>query len=59
MAGDRWPSGSSSKDSGYGTSIIRDLIPFELGGNVELVFGSKGIDAQLEIPADWINSDSL
>jgi len=44
--------------SGYGTSIIRDLIPFELGGNVELVFGSKGIRCRLEIPADWINRDS-
>ena len=43
--------------SGYGTSIIRDLIPFELGGNVELVFGSKGITCRLEIPADWINRD--
>jgi PAS domain S-box-containing protein len=44
--------------SGYGTSIIRDLIPFELGGNVELVFGSKGVRCRLEIPADWINRDS-
>jgi len=43
--------------SGYGTSIIRDLIPFELGGNVELVFASKGIRCRLEIPADWISDD--
>jgi PAS domain S-box-containing protein len=43
--------------SGYGTSIIRDLIPFELGGKVELNFASKGIRCRLEIPADWINTD--
>jgi PAS domain S-box-containing protein len=41
--------------SGYGTSIIRELIPFELGGSVELVYASEGIRCQLEIPADWIN----
>jgi PAS domain S-box-containing protein len=39
---------------GYGTSIIRELIPFELGGKVELVFASEGISCRLEIPAEWI-----
>jgi PAS domain S-box-containing protein len=42
--------------SGYGASIIRELIPFELGGKVELVFASEGIRCRLEIPADWISS---
>jgi PAS domain S-box-containing protein len=41
--------------SGYGTSIIRELIPFELGGKVELVYACEGIRCQLEIPADWIS----
>jgi len=41
--------------SGYGTSIIRELIPFELGGKVELAFPSDGIRCRLEIPADWIS----
>jgi len=40
---------------GYGTSIIRELIPFELSGEVELVFASEGIRCRLEIPADWIS----
>ena len=44
--------------SGYGTSVIRELIPFELGGKVELVFASEGIRCRLEIPADWISRDS-
>jgi two-component sensor histidine kinase len=40
--------------SSYGTSIIRELIPYELDGNVELAFASKGLRCRLEIPADWI-----
>jgi PAS domain S-box-containing protein len=43
------------KQSGYGTGIIRELIPFELGGKVDLVFVSEGIRCRLEIPADWIS----
>jgi PAS domain S-box-containing protein len=39
--------------SGYGTSIIRELIPFELGGAVELSFGPEGTRCRLEIPAEW------
>jgi two-component sensor histidine kinase len=26
--------------SGYGTSVVRELIPFELGGTVDLVFAA-------------------
>jgi PAS domain S-box-containing protein len=44
----------ASSQSGYGTGVIRDLIPFELGGKVDLVFASEGIRCQLEIPADWM-----
>jgi PAS domain S-box-containing protein len=40
---------------GYGTSTIRELIPFELGGAVELVFASYGARCRLDIPANWIN----
>jgi two-component sensor histidine kinase len=39
--------------SGYGTSIIRELIPFELGGVVELSFATGGIRCRLEIPGEW------
>jgi PAS domain S-box-containing protein len=49
------PSVRSPSQSGYGTSIIRELIPFELGGRVELVYASEGIRCHLEIPADWIS----
>jgi PAS domain S-box-containing protein len=39
--------------SGYGTSVIRELIPFELGGAVELSFAPEGIRCRLEIPGEW------
>jgi two-component sensor histidine kinase len=51
------PAVSAPSASGYGTSIIRELIPFELGGKVELVFASEGIRCRLEIPANWISGD--
>ena len=41
---------------GYGTCIIRDLIPFELGGAVELSFAPEGARCRLEIPGEWANS---
>jgi len=39
--------------SGYGTSIIRELIPFEFGGAVELSFATEGTRCRLEIPGEW------
>ena len=39
---------------GYGTSAIRELIPFELGGTVDLAFAPSGLRCRLEIPADWV-----
>jgi len=36
--------------SGYGSSLIRDLIPHELGGTVELIFSSDGACCKIEIP---------
>jgi PAS domain S-box-containing protein len=35
---------------GYGTSLIRDLIPHELGGKVELELASAGVTCRIEIP---------
>jgi len=36
--------------SGYGTSLIRDLIPHELGGKVELELAPAGVTCRIEIP---------
>jgi two-component sensor histidine kinase len=41
--------------SGLGTGIIHELIPYELGGNVEHVYRSEGIRCKLEIPATWLS----
>ncbi|HEU0058927.1 MAG TPA: hypothetical protein VFR19_03540, partial [Hyphomicrobiaceae bacterium] len=35
-------------EAGYGTSVIRDLIPYELGGSVELNFSPSGVACIIE-----------
>jgi PAS domain S-box-containing protein len=44
------PTMKSEAQSGYGTTLIRDLIPHELGGKVDLVLASEGVSCQIEIP---------
>jgi two-component sensor histidine kinase len=41
--------------SSYGTSTIRDLIPCELGGAVDLVLAPEGARCRLELPADCLS----
>ncbi len=38
---------------GYGTSVINDLVPYELGGNVDFEYAPTGVHCRLEIPAKW------
>jgi two-component sensor histidine kinase len=40
--------------SSYGTSTIHDLIPYEFGGMVDLVFSPEGVRCRLELPANWL-----
>ena len=40
--------------SSYGTSLIRDLIPYELGGTVDLVFAPAGLHCDIEIPVSLV-----
>src|SRR5262249_13862943 len=51
------PPVSTPKASGYGTSIIRELIPYELGGTVDLTFAPSGVRCRLEVPAQCVSSD--
>jgi len=44
------PGGAEPARSGYGTSLIRDLIPHELGGKVDLLFMPEGAWCRIEIP---------
>jgi PAS domain S-box-containing protein len=41
---------------GYGSSVIRELIPYELGGSVHYVFASEGVRCRVEIPGKWLNN---
>ena len=44
------PPVSAPSQYGYGTSLICDLIPHELGGTVDLAFSSEGVSCTIEIP---------
>ena len=50
------PPVSAPSQYGYGTSLIRDLIPHELGGRVALAFSSEGVSCTIEIP---LKTDSI
>ena len=40
---------------GYGTSLVRELVPFELGGVVDLKFNFSGVQCRIEIPGRWVS----
>jgi two-component sensor histidine kinase len=44
------PPVKSEVQSSYGTTLIRNLIPHELGGKIDLVFASEGVSCRIEIP---------
>jgi MASE1 len=44
------PPVTASVQSGYGSNLIRDLIPHDLGGAVDLMFPSDGVSCGIEIP---------
>ncbi len=44
------PPVKSEIQSSYGTNLIRNLIPHELGGRVDLAFASEGVSCGIEIP---------
>ena len=44
------PPAASEVKSSYGTNLIRNLIPHELGGTVDLVLVAEGVSCRIEIP---------
>jgi PAS domain S-box-containing protein len=44
------PPVKSEVQSSYGINLIRNLIPHELGGKIDLVFASEGVSCRIEIP---------
>jgi two-component sensor histidine kinase len=37
---------------GYGTSVISDLIPYELGGMVDIAYATDGVRCRIELPLE-------
>ena len=48
------PAVVAPSQAGYGTSVIRELIPFELDGEVDLAFAAEGVRCQMRIPTEWV-----
>ena len=44
--------------SGFGTSVVRELVPYELSGTADLMHLPEGVCCKLEIPAHWLSSGS-
>jgi len=55
---DGGPSVVAPKRSGYGTSVIRNLIPYEIGGTVNLVFAPQGVRCELILPGHWLRTST-
>jgi PAS domain S-box-containing protein len=45
------PAVAAPSQPGYGTGIIRNLIPYEIGGTVELALDATGVRCRVELPA--------
>jgi two-component sensor histidine kinase len=41
--------------SSYGTSTIRDLIPYEFGGTVDLELAQEGAKCRMELPGTCLS----
>ena len=41
-------------NSGYGRTVITELVPYELGGTARLLFSPEGVRYRLDIPAIWL-----
>ena len=51
------PAVASTVQSSYGSNLIRELIPHELGGKVDLLFASDGAFCRIEFPLAGASSD--
>ena len=52
------PSVAMPSQAGYGTRAIRNLVPYELDGTVELIFGAQGLRCSIELPSKCARSDT-
>jgi two-component sensor histidine kinase len=42
--------------SGFSTSVVRELVPYELGGTANLMHLREGIRCEPQIPTRWLNA---
>jgi two-component sensor histidine kinase/integral membrane sensor domain MASE1 len=49
------PAVAAPAKPGYGTSVIKDLIPYELGGSADLQLAPDGVRCHLQIPPRWLS----
>ena len=42
------PPPAAEVQSGYGTRLIRELVPYDLGGTVDLRFAAEGVSCRIE-----------
>jgi two-component sensor histidine kinase len=45
------PTVAAPSREGHGSSVIRELVPYELGGSVSLDFAAEGFRCRMELPA--------
>jgi len=50
------PAVASPTRQGYGSSVINDLLTYEFGGRVELVFATEGLRCTIELP---VNAETI
>jgi PAS domain S-box-containing protein len=48
------PPVKAPSNSGYGASVITELVSYELGGTARLLFSPEGVRCWLNIPAIWL-----
>ena len=53
------PTVAASPDCGYGVRIIRELIPREFGGSVDLAFASDGVSCKIDFPIERTPSQAV
>jgi two-component sensor histidine kinase len=53
------PPAAAKVQPGYGTDLIRNLIPHELGGTVDLVFAAEGVNCRIWIPLQQLDESVL
>jgi two-component sensor histidine kinase/integral membrane sensor domain MASE1 len=49
------PAVQSRRESGYGTEVIRNLVPHKLGGTIDLAFPPEGLRCVINIPLTEAN----